>query len=87
MSRTLGHPAPVALASLRAGLAGGRRGRRLCAHVARCPRCSRVCTQLDAEVAPSQALVGCVLHLTGDVAPKLVDLAPPVQPQTTHSGI
>jgi hypothetical protein len=27
------------------------------------------------EVAPSQALVGCVLHLTGDVAPKLVNLA------------
>ena len=61
MSRTLGHPAPVALASLRAGLACGRRGRRLSAHVA--------------EVAPSRPLVGCVLHLTGDVAPKLVDLA------------
>jgi hypothetical protein len=51
MTRALGHPAPVALASLRAGLAGGHRGRRLCAHVARCPRCARVCTQLDAVTA------------------------------------
>jgi hypothetical protein len=26
------------------------------------------------KVLPSQALVGCVLHLTGDVAPAFVDL-------------
>lgn len=52
MSRQLGHPDPAALArlsapGLRAGLAGSRRSRRLSAHVARCPRCARVCAQLD----------------------------------------
>ncbi len=51
MSRKLGHPAPTALASHRAGLPGGRRGRRLSAHIARCPDCARVCAQLDAVTA------------------------------------
>jgi hypothetical protein len=48
MSRQLGHPDPADLASLRAGLIGARRGERLSAHAARCPRCARVCTELDA---------------------------------------
>lgn len=52
MSRQLGHPDPAALArlsapGLHAGLADSRRSRRLSAHVARCPRCARVCAQLD----------------------------------------
>jgi hypothetical protein len=51
MSRKLGHPAPAALASLRAGLPGGRHGRRLSAHVARCPDCAATCEQLDAVSA------------------------------------
>jgi len=48
MSRMLGHPAPAALARLRAGLPSGRHERRLSAHIARCPDCARVCAQLDA---------------------------------------
>jgi len=51
MSRKLGHPAPRALAGLRSGLPGSRRGRRLCAHIARCAACARVCAQLDAVSA------------------------------------
>lgn len=47
MRRLLGHPDPAALASLRAGLAGPRRARRLSAHVARCPRCTITCVRLD----------------------------------------
>jgi hypothetical protein len=68
MSRQLGHPDPAALArlpasGLRAGLAGSRRSRRLSAHVARCPRCARVCAQLDTVSAalaasPAPALPG-----------------------------
>jgi hypothetical protein len=51
MSRKLGHPPPATLARLHAGLPGGRRGRRLSAHIARCPACARVCAQLDAVSA------------------------------------
>jgi len=47
-SRQLGHPDPADLASLRAGLVSARRGERLSAHAARCPRCARVWTELDA---------------------------------------
>src|SRR5579859_5555218 len=47
MSRKLGHPAPATLARLRAGLPRGRHGRRLSAHIARCPACARVCAELD----------------------------------------
>src|SRR5258708_17523361 len=48
MSRKLGHPAPTDLSRLRAGVHGGRQGRRLAAHIARCPGCARVYAQLDA---------------------------------------
>ena len=47
MSRLVGHPDPAALASLRAGQVGTRRGRRLTAHVARCGHCAAVCKRLD----------------------------------------
>jgi len=47
-SRRLRHPDPADLASLRAGLVSARRGERLSAHTARCPRCAQVCTELDA---------------------------------------
>ena len=40
------HPDPTALAEYRAGLAGGRRGRRLAAHVASCGRCASVSGRL-----------------------------------------
>ena len=46
--RQLRHPDPADLASLRAGLVSARRSERLSAHAARCPRCARVCTELDA---------------------------------------
>lgn len=42
------HPDTEALASLRAGLAGGLRGRRLAAHVARCARCAATSDELAA---------------------------------------
>jgi hypothetical protein len=42
------HPDTETLASLRAGLAGRFRGRRLAAHVARCPRCAATCDELGA---------------------------------------
>jgi hypothetical protein len=53
MSRQLGHPDPAALALIRAPgqrarLASTRRGRRLSAHAARCPRCAQVCKEIDA---------------------------------------
>ena len=48
MRRHLGHPHPVALASLRSGTARGSRVRRLCAHISRCPQCARACADLDA---------------------------------------
>ncbi len=48
MSRQLGHPDPAVLSSLLAGLVSPRRGERLSAHAARCPRCARVCRELDA---------------------------------------
>jgi hypothetical protein len=51
MSRTLGHPGPAALASHRVGQAGGCRGKRLSAHIARCQRCARVSTELHAVSA------------------------------------
>jgi len=47
-SRRFRHPDPADLASLRAGLVSPRRGERLAAHAARCPRCARVCRELDA---------------------------------------
>jgi hypothetical protein len=46
-SRQLGHPDPADLASLRAGLVSRRRGGRLSAHTARCPRCAQLCVELD----------------------------------------
>ena len=42
------HPDATAIAEYRAGLAGGRRGRRLAAHVAGCARCASVSDQLAA---------------------------------------
>jgi len=42
------HPDTEALASLRAGLIGGLRGRRLASHVAGCARCASVSDQLGA---------------------------------------
>jgi RNA polymerase sigma-70 factor, ECF subfamily len=51
MSRRLGHPDPEALACFRAGMVGERRGRRLSAHVSRCPRCAVMCARLDAVLA------------------------------------
>jgi hypothetical protein len=51
MSRRLGHPDPEALACFRAGMIRGGRGRRLSAHVSRCPRCAVVCARLDAVSA------------------------------------
>jgi len=42
------HPDPETLASLRAGLVGGLRGRRLAAHVARCARCATTNDELAA---------------------------------------
>jgi hypothetical protein len=42
------HPDPETLASLRAGLLGGLRGRRLAAHVARCARCAATGDELAA---------------------------------------
>lgn len=42
------HPDTEMLASLRTGLAGGFRGRRLAMHVARCARCSAVSDELGA---------------------------------------
>src|SRR5215469_4689893 len=47
MTRQLGHPHPVALASLRSGTIRGSRVRRLSAHVGRCPQCARACADLD----------------------------------------
>jgi hypothetical protein len=43
-----GHPDPETLASLRDGLVGGFRGRRLAAHVARCARCAATGDELAA---------------------------------------
>jgi hypothetical protein len=51
MSRRLGHPDPEALACFRAGMLSERRGRRVSAHVARCPRCAVMCARLDAVLA------------------------------------
>lgn len=51
MGRRLGHPDPEALACFRAGMVGERRGRRLAAHVSRCPRCAVTCARLDAVLA------------------------------------
>jgi anti-sigma factor RsiW len=51
MSRRLGHPDPEALACFCAGMVGEGRGRRLSAHVARCPRCAVMCARLDAVLA------------------------------------
>ena len=48
MRRQLGHPHPVALATLRSGTIRGSRVRRLSAHVSRCPQCARACADLDA---------------------------------------
>jgi hypothetical protein len=42
------HPDTETLASLRTGLVGGFRGKRLAAHVARCARCAAVCDELAA---------------------------------------
>jgi hypothetical protein len=42
------HPDPETLATLRAGLAGGLRGRRITAHVARCARCAATSDDLAA---------------------------------------
>src|SRR5215470_14466931 len=51
MGRRLGHPDPEALACFCAGMVGERRGRRLSAHVSRCPRCAVTCARLDAVLA------------------------------------
>jgi hypothetical protein len=47
MSRKLGHPHLVTLASLQAGLSDPRRSGRLSAHVAQCPRCAHLSAQLS----------------------------------------
>lgn len=49
MSRQ-GHPDAEAIASFRAGLIGGFRGRRLGAHIASCSRCAAVDDQLSAVI-------------------------------------
>jgi hypothetical protein len=50
------HPAAEVLADFRAGLVGGMRGRRLAAHLARCPACASVSERLD-EVSAALAAV------------------------------
>ncbi|HEY6787883.1 MAG TPA: hypothetical protein VI365_11285 [Trebonia sp.] len=91
MSRRLGHPSLTTLASLRAGLPGGRRGRRLSAHIARCPACARVCAQLDTVSAtlreslrpplPAAIERRILIAMTAEAARPQAAL-----PQARHSG-
>jgi anti-sigma factor RsiW len=85
MSRQLGHPRPVALARLQTGLADPYRRRMLSAHVARCPRCARVCTQLDAV---SAALWAAPVPPVPAAAERrvLAALAPGAEPGSPLSG-
>jgi hypothetical protein len=47
MSWRSGHPDPERLASFRAGMVRASQGRKLSAHVSRCPQCALICARLD----------------------------------------
>lgn len=84
MSRRLGHPDPEALACFRAGMLSERRGRRMSAHVARCPRCAVMCARLDAVVA---ALATASVPVLPTAAERQVISAIDAESGTRASGI
>ncbi|MCW2936038.1 MAG: hypothetical protein JWM19_7000 [Actinomycetia bacterium] len=87
MSRKLDHPAPTTLARLRAGLPGGRRGRRLSAHIARCPACARVCAQLDSVSATLREAPRPPLPAAIERRILVAMTAEAARPQAGHPGV
>jgi hypothetical protein len=71
MRRQTGHPDTEALANFRAGLVGGKNGRRIAAHIASCERCALVDDQLSAvtwalATIPAPSLPDAVERRIGD---------------------